>query len=471
MASTFWKTAALVAFAVSLFTNPVFATSPYSGPSFSSIEINDIDSPLGNQIRDAGFTSPQRQMGAVVEDICPPPLGFIGTATPEREDLQVRCSEMVVAVLSGDPSRLKEAQAGLQGVASEESLGLGTLEVDGAGSQMNNIGERILNVRGAATTGLVRGGESGFHWSGGAAGDGDNKWGFFVSGLYASSDRDSTDRESGFEADDYGFTAGLDYTPNEKMLLGVAFGYKSSDADIDANGGSLESDSFSGFAYFSFFPDENWYVDVMFGHTSNDHDQDRRLSWSIAGIGANAGSTTTINQSALSETDSDEFSFSIAAGRNFLVGNWFLTPYARLDYANIDIDGYTESMSNPTAPGRGMALQIDSQEFDSLMTTFGARLSSQFQTSFGDVIPDISVEYVHEFENEGDPLTGRFVNESLGRTFTLLRDDPDENFFNIGAGVNAMFTDTATGFLRYQALVGYEDLSVHTVEFGVRITF
>lgn len=468
MASTFRKNAALGVFALSLFANSVFATSLYSGPS-SSIEINDIDSPLGNLLRDAGLTEPQRQMGAVVEDICPPPLGFIGNSTPERADLQARCTEMVVNVLSGNPALIKEAQAGLQGVASEESLGVASLEVDGGAGQMNNIGERISNVRGAATTGLVRGGESGFHWSGGAAGDGDNKWGFFVSGLYASSDRDSTDRESGFEADDYGFTVGLDYTPNEKMLLGAAFGYKSSDADIDANGGSLESDSFSGFFYFSFYPNENWYVDLMFGHTDNNHDQDRRLAWTIAGL--TPGSTTVVNQTAISETDSDEFSFSISAGRNFLIGNWFLTPYARLDYANIKIDGYTERMSAPNAPGNGLALQIDNQEFDSLMTTFGARLSSQFQTSFGDVVPDITFEYVHEFENESDPLTGRFVNESLGRTFTLLRDDPDENFFNIGAGLNAMFTDTATGFVRYQALVGYEDLSVHTVEFGVRITF
>ena len=248
---------------------------------------------------------------------------------------------------------------------------------------------------------------------------------------------------------------------------GVAFGYKNSDADIDANGGTLETDSNSYFAYWSIYPDDRWFIDAMVGYTDNDHDQDRSINYSIAGAGATAGTTVIVSNTAVSETESDELSVSVTAGHDFYSGSWTLSPYGRVEYADIEIDGFPEVMAS-SGNGSGLALQIDDQDFESLMFTFGGRATAQWGERF---FPEVSAEYVHEFKNSNSPATGRFVNDASRTTFVMLTDPPDRNFVNIGAGMTAVVSDQLTGFFRYQGLVGYRDLSVHAFEVGLRFAF
>ncbi|MEQ8659972.1 MAG: autotransporter outer membrane beta-barrel domain-containing protein, partial [Gammaproteobacteria bacterium] len=273
--------------------------------------------------------------------------------------------------------------------------------------------------------------------------------------------------EAGFEADDFGVTAGIDYTFNDRVVLGLAGGYNNSDADIDNNGGKLETDSYSVFGYWSLYPGSQWFVDAMVGYTDNNHDQTRNIIYNIAAVG---GGTTAVNNAAISDTDSEEWSASITAGRDFVVGRWILTPLARFDYADVEIDAFTETMAQQAA-GAGLALAIDGQDFESMMLTAGTRLATQFESSLGTMFPELSFEYVHEFKNDNAPITGRFVNDSSNTTIVLLTDGPDRNFFNVGAGVTAVISDNASGYVRYQGLFGYADLDVHAVEIGVRATF
>ena len=185
-------------------------------------------------------------------------------------------------------AQLNETQAGLQAFAPEESAALATSQVDAGGTQVDNTGDRLSSFHSGA--GAVYKNNSGFNWSSGTAGDGSSPWGFFINGLYVNSDRDSTSRESSFEADDFGVTGGIDYAFSDKFVFGVAFGYKNSDADIDSNGGTLDTDSTSYFAYWSLYPDDRWFVDAMVGFTDSDHDQDRNINYSIASV-ATPGAT------------------------------------------------------------------------------------------------------------------------------------------------------------------------------------
>jgi outer membrane autotransporter protein len=207
----------------------------------------------------------------------------------------------------------------------------------------------------------------------------------------------------------------------------------------------------------------------MVGYTESDHDQTRNVIYTIGGPGSGLGAgSNTINNSAVSDTESDEISVSVTAGRNFFFDSWTLNPYGRIEYADIEIDGFTERMSQTTALGSGLALQIDDQDFESLMMTFGGTLSTQWAQRY---FPQVSVEYVHEFKNNNVPITGRFVNDSSATTFTLLTDQADRNFVNVAAGITALITDSVSGFFRYQGLFAYEDLDIHTFEVGVRIGF
>ncbi|MFT4564465.1 MAG: outer membrane lipase/esterase [Gammaproteobacteria bacterium] len=444
-----------------------FATALILGATSHLAIATEILNPYSNALVEASVNTSQSAVGTTIGKICPGGL-VSGGGSLLSEDLSARCTELVAPTsFSETPltaDELRDVQAGLQGMAPEEDAVIASSTVDGSSVQVDAIGNRFAAIH-AGGAGVVQT-NNGYNWSTGAAGDGNSPWGFFINGLYVSSERDSTSRESGFEADDWGVTGGIDYAFSDKFIFGLAFGYKNSEADIDANGGELETDSTSYFAYWSFLPNEHWYVDAMAGYTENDHEQERNISYSIAAVGA-AG-TTTVSNTALSDTDSDEISVSVSAGYNYFLNNWVLSPYGRVEYADIEIDGFTESMAQTAAAGSGLALQIDDQEFESLTLSGGVSASTQWGQSY---FPRVSVEYVHEFDNDNQPINARFVNDTSRTTFSLLTDSPDRNYFNIGAAMTAVISDTSTGFVRYQGLFGYRDLDVHAFEVGVRLSF
>lgn len=442
-----------------LVKSATFAAGMGAAMLAGATEVEDF---VSQSLRDVSLNPVQSALGTVIGQICPS-----GTII-NNDDLQARCNEIAVgAVVEGND--ISGARDAMQAMAAEEDAVIASTQVDASSGQIDAIGQRISNVRGGATTGVVQHQGRGFDWSGGAAGDAaSNPWGFFVSGVYASTDRDSTAREAGFDADDYGVTAGLDYTFDGKVLVGAAFGYNDSEADVNNNGGKIDSESYSFFGYWSLYPDDYWYIDGMVGYTDTDHDQTRNIIYNIAALG---GGTTSVNNAAISDTDSEEWSISITAGRNIYMGNWVVTPMARFDYADTEIDAFTESMQNAAAGGSGLALSIDGQDFESMMLAAGGTLATSWATSFGTVFPELSIEYVHEFKNSNAPITGRFVNDTSQTTIVLLTDSPDRNFFNFGAGMSASFNDTTSGYFRYQGLFGYRDLDVHAFEVGIRATF
>ena len=298
--------------------------------------------------------------------------------------------------------------------------------------------------------------------SGGAAGDeAGSALGFFVNGNYAFNEKDQTSNESGFESDTYGVTAGLDMQVSAPLLLGAAFTYTSAEADIVANGGTMETDSYGGFAYGTYTFAAGGYLDGMVGYTRNGHDQTRNLAYTLG---------TTVNQTAFSDLDSREVAGSLKLGFDHANGNWVLGPYARLDVADVQIDGYNERMSNLTAPGSGLALQIDDQSYTSIMTAFGASAGYLSAQSWGTWYPQVLIEYVHEFDNDAANITGRYVDAPTF-SFSMPIDDPDRNFAHVGVSSSFVMNSGVSAFAAYQALVGYEDLTTHLVQVGMRVAF
>ena len=421
-----------------------------------------IEDQISADLQNFGVTPPQDEIGFVIGQICPSGVINPGQGKVTNQDLQNRCTELVVGTSSQDPA----ARDGLQAMAPEEDAVIASSQVDAGSAQIDNIGDRLSALRGGtAGAGLSFRSNSGFNWSGGAAGDGGSPWGFFINGLYASSDRDTTIRESGFEADDFGVTAGIDYAVNERLVIGAAFGYRNSDADIDRNGGNLDTDSYSFFGYFSYYPSDFWYVDAMLGYTDNDHEQERTVAYSIAG--------TTVSNAALSDTESDELSFSFTVGHNIQLTTFHVDPFVRFDYADIDIDGFTERMRDSAAatPGSGLALVINEQEFESVTIALGTDIGTEWQAGGTTWYPTFTFEYVHEFENDNAPIVGRFVNDSSNTFFRLPTDEPDENFFNVGFSLSALLSDQVVGYARYQGLLDYDNLDVHAFEFGIKASF
>jgi len=457
----------LPALAMALTAAPVLA----SNDDFTSV----IETLLTDQTR----TAPQFEMARIIEDICPPGAvpGANAPLQPVAAPLQRDCNGMVNAILGGNPVEIAQGLEAFQNAATEETHAQGTRSVDARRSDAaasDAVSNRQAAVRRGGGGGLVLSfdgtGAANIAarqvrpGSGLAAGETAGGFGGFVNGSFAMDERDSTDNEAGFESDIYGVTAGIDYTFGSGTLLGVALGYTNSESDIAADGGTLDSDTRTFLVYASYTPSPATYVDFSAGYTGGDYDQDRRIFY------FDPFNAAQIDQTAVSETNSDEWFVSATLGYDVVVGHDVVVgTYGRVDYADIEIDAFTETMSNPApgANGSGLALAVDAQSFESLTTTFGATITR----AFGRWYPYAMGEYVHEFKNDSDPLTGYFVQDPNQRRFSLATDDPDRNFFNFGAGILRTFPGDTAVFARYQGLVGYEHLSLHAFEAGVRWRF
>ncbi len=448
----------VVAGAVLISTQTAFATDT---------EGDGFDSPIEGQLQARALNEPQRAIAEMVEEICP---NGLGRGVIRSSDLQSRCTDVVVAVrVLGD---LEGAATALQNLANEEVNAIATSEVDSSAGQMDAIGGRLANLRaggpriavsapGFDSTKVAAASQASW-MSGGNAGDSASPFGFFVNGNYAYNDKDATSNESGFESDGFGVTAGLDYQVTADLLIGAAFTYNTTDADILANAGNMETDSYGGFGYGSFRFANAWYLDAMVGYTHNDHEQARNLAYTVRGV--------SLNQTALSQLDSREVAGSLKLGYDHSTGAWVLGPYARLDIGDVEIDGYSERMSNPGAVGSGVALQVDDQSFTSVTTAFGLNIGYVSTQSWGTWYPQVFGEYVHEFDNDAEPVTGRYVDAPTF-SFSMGIDDPDRDFANIGVSSSFVMQSGISAFVSFQTLVGYEDLTTHVVELGVRVPF
>lgn len=428
-------------------------------------------SPLEGQLQELTKNSPQRAIAAMVEQICP---NGIGRGVILSQDLQDRCTDIVQAAkVTGDTGGALDA---LQKLAPEEVNAIGTIEVDASSGQVDAVGGRLQNLRaGGPRVAVALPGYSGalaadaaaLVSGGGAGADAASRLGMFVSGNYAFNDKDATSNESGFTSDTFGVTAGLDYQLSTPLLIGAAFAYNTTDTGIKQRGGAVDTDSYGGFAYATYDLGQGWYVDAMVGYTESSHDQVRNIAYSILGL---TRGQVALDQVASSTLDSNEVAGNIKLGLDSNHGNWTISPYARFDAAEVDIDGYSERMSRPGATGSGLALQVDKQSFTSLMLSFGGQVGYLYTNTWGSWYPQVMAEYIHEFDNDAEPITGRYVDAPTF-SFAMDMDNPDRDFAHVGASSNFIFNSGALAYVTYQALIAYRDLVTHAVEVGVRVPF
>jgi outer membrane autotransporter protein len=427
----------------------------------------------------------QKTIAVVIEDICP-------STQIQSTDLQSRCNEVVGSGLSTETANQAASRSGMQGMAPEQNSVVKGTQIDTSVTQFSNIGARLAALREVSAaapaqrlTFRIDGDMLRDHpqWatqdygsSGGSAGDDINpsRWGVFISANGSTGDRDATSRASGFDFDGYGITAGVDYRLTDDVILGVAGGYENTDATIKQNGGNLDSDTYSVSLYGTYYPTQAVYVDGLVGFGRSDIDQNRRINYSIAG--ETAGTTTTVDQNATSNTDGDQFFATLSTGYDFYRQGFTFGPNVRLQFRQIDVDGYKESMSNPTAAGNGLGMEVDGQTVISLTSVLGMQASYALSTSWGVLVPQGRAEWVHEFRNDPAVITAQFLGGPTApttgdNTFRLSTDDPVRDYANIGAGVSAVFARGMSGYLVYQTLVGYSGLTSHGFGGGFRMEF
>jgi uncharacterized protein with beta-barrel porin domain len=440
-----------------------------------------------------GLTPPEQATGLSVETLCPKLNPNVTTGGVG--DLQIRCTEMIGNANAGNTSA---ASVPLLPLAPEEIVAQGKSAVEASN---RNIGARLAALHGRVTSlGLRR-----FTLQNEAptapytlvaslapfaavnsvvaasTPSAFSRLGLFANGTFTGGDTDATSREAGFDFKTFGMTLGADYRFTDNLVLGATFNYLSTNIDFDKfsfvgtpDGGGMDTRSFGFSIYGTYYVSNQFYVDGIFNFGSNRYDIDRRIIYSIPSTDRSGnlipGSTTVVNQTAEANTYSTQYAFSVGAGYDFNVQGFTITPFVRLDYGKLNVDGYQEAINN-TANGFGLALAFNDQDVESLLSALGAQASYAISTGIGVLLPQVRAEWRHEFKNDARTIASRFVNDPARTPLTIVTDSPDRDFFILGGSLSATFRGGVAAFVSYEAVVGLSQVTSNNVVGGIRLEF
>ena len=290
---------------------------------------------------------------------------------------------------------------------------------------------------------------------------------------FESHEKDATPIEGlGFESDRTAVLVGLDYLVNDNYSLGVAVNYAKVDGDFDGQIKGQDSGGFDNSSYgLVVFGDYSFatsaYIGWSLGYNNHEYETDRYSTVTMGGNEANG--------LLESETDANEINAGFELGYDMTMDALNIGPRFALRYKKTDIDGYTETVksNNPSGTDDPLALIVGGQTEKSLTSHLGVQLSKAVNWDYGVLMPQLYLDYVHEFEDDQRAINFAFVGDdpSAGNTFNYNTDAPDRDYGNVLVGVVAVFADGLQSFISYERLLAYSDHDNDKFSVGVRLEF
>jgi outer membrane autotransporter protein len=228
-------------------------------------------------------------------------------------------------------------------------------------------------------------------------------------GSYASRDADSG--YSPFDQTVYGTILGVDKAWGD-WLAGIAGGYGVSKIDQD-NGDTSDASTGYGVLYAAYGTME-WFSDanISYGHSSIDTHSGTAFG-SSADFGAN------------------QVGYYIGGGKEMAFGNEFilLTPSAALQGSFYFQDAYTEGGNN------AVPMQVDSYDYISMQSVLGIKAGSLHQYMKFALMPEVRLNWIHEFNDEVDDMNYSLAGGSGNYTFGM--ESPVADMLELGLGLSS----------------------------------
>ena len=270
--------------------------------------------------------------------------------------------------------------------------------------------------------------------------------GAWAQGTYVSRKWDSlaapgtSVKHDGFEG-----TLGLDVGLNDQFSVGAMLGYGSQSGrrggfGIDAKGYSL-----GGYLRFT-----GGKFSIVTGYSRGHVDLDRIERPGAYGLTA-AATTEGLGQSFFAE-----------AAYMTDVGRWTAGPVFGLYNDSVRVNAYTET----GAAGGNMLVPRHT------LSSFVMGIGGEIYGEFGNVTPNLRVTYNRDFRDTARtlPLTLASAQAAMG-TQVVTVSPGNENYVEVGAGVQGLIGTRTNWNLGYSAQIGTRDRFTHVIRGGVGFAF
>ena len=260
--------------------------------------------------------------------------------------------------------------------------------------------------------------------SGIASGDDHTRFGAWATPFYSKSTQKKRSGTSGFKADSYGGTFGVDTKANDNMVIGLAFSAMNTDIKHKdfKSGDKTKVTSFLVSAYATHQFTNNWFGQSVFsmGSSSVNNKENRRISNTQLAI-------------AEGKYNSMMFAAEVLGGYNHVVNSKFVvTPMFGLNYNRINDGGYTESGSN-AGP---QLMEVTKRASQKLDVVGGIRLTAMpFMTNGVEITPEAHAFVRHDVIGKGAKVNAKIPGLNLPSEKAKLQ----KTFYNVGASLNAAY--------------------------------
>lgn len=308
---------------------------------------------------------------------------------------------------------------------------------------------------------------------GGGSGDAttflDGKLGLWADGKFQSADKNYSTNAFAYSIHQNAVTVGADYRITNSLVAGLGYTGSNTDVPFTANLGRM-SLSENGVNLYTSYYRGTMYADLLAGYGNSTLQSTRNLNFS------NTTTGQTVNQQAVGNSTVRNFFAGVSAGDTLSWRSWrnfYLTPEVSLTYRQAHLNPFTESATEPNAPGSGLVLSYASATLESLQLSGGVRIGLTLNTPWGVVQPQLHSAYVAELLDSPTTFNASFAAAaSLGggaaTPIAIESDLPDSHFFSSGASISVTFTHGWSAFFDYDFLTGTHYVSDHTINLGVR---
>jgi len=294
----------------------------------------------------------------------------------------------------------------------------------------------------------------------------DRPWGFFLNARLTQGERPNGVDETAYDFDTFGATLGFDRAVGANRFFGAAVSFLDTSTDLADNAGTLDVSGLTLTLYGIWEGSESGYFQATAAYGFNSYDQARRLELPAVG-------TLT----ATSDFDGSQFAGTLEGGWSWDGNAGTATLFGRGSWMQADVDGFRERGAAVVVPGfeafgvTDFGIEVGDQKLTSLLGEAGIDLSRVFQFSGGLFVPQINASYLHEFDDDGQRIRGRFLGDvAAASSFEIFTDDPDRDYFNVGASIRFQFL-WGSFFVAYDKELQRDDLDLETWNGGLRFEF
>jgi uncharacterized protein YhjY with autotransporter beta-barrel domain len=240
----------------------------------------------------------------------------------------------------------------------------------------------------------------------------------------------ATEFEDGRHSTGYNGLVGIDRRFGEKALAGIAFRYAEQSGTFDS-GGDFSVHTPGVRLYGSWLPVDGFFLDGAIGFDRRGLDTQRVVALKVLTYGA-PGFPPNVSYnpapaSADSTTHEQDLGGELHAGYDVSLGSVTIGPRASVTFAHSDLDPYTESGDTP------MTLAVNEQTRISLRSQLGFQLTNAFKLPTAVVVPQLNVEWLHEYRDSQQMLSAHFAEDLRPDPVELhfLNNPPDRDWFVI----------------------------------------